>query len=193
MEKPAQQETKPTEEEEGRSARGYFADEDIVGKLVDMVLPAQRQKRVRSMARTDAHSPAVKTLYLAYTKDVHDFSVPYVQCKKDPRDEEDAGAWSLELPPATTELHVVLVPRIHGFGVHTLRPCLTLQGPTVLSHGCFLLTGLLLPSLEDLHIAQCTLAASVDITSDALPWLKHLDITKSVGRLLVLVQQGDVW
>nr|CAB3468865.1 unnamed protein product [Digitaria exilis] len=49
----------------------------------------------------------------------------------------DAGEWSLELPPATTELQVlphwyaVRLPRIHGASVDTLRS-LTLDGLTVL-------------------------------------------------------------
>lgn len=50
----------------------------------------------------------------------------------------------------------------------------------MLRKGCLLLTSLL-PSLEDLHIAQCTLDASIDIMSDAMPRLKHLDITDDVS------------
>jgi hypothetical protein len=39
----------------------------------------------------------------------------------------------------------------------------------------FLLTGL--PSLEHLRIGGCTLAASIAITSDAMPRLRHLDVS----------------
>ncbi|KAF8696348.1 hypothetical protein HU200_037257 [Digitaria exilis] len=161
------------------------------------------EERVRSMARTLRRrcrgDDVVKALHLSYRKDVpmecrhaEDFVaranaaklVLHLQSETDPREQEDADtAWSLQLPPATTELRLVLYsyalrpPRIHGPGVDTLRS-LTLHGPTVLcQQGLLLLTGLLLPSLQDLHIAQCTLATSIDITSDAMPRLKHLDIT----------------
>jgi hypothetical protein len=91
----------------------------------------------------------------------------------------DSGAWCLELPPATTVLHVrpnsyaVRPPHIHGPAVATLR-CLTLKGPTVLGQD-FL--GIKLPSLEVLHIGDCSIAASICITSDTMPRLRHLEIT----------------
>ena len=50
---------------------------------------------------------------------------------------------------------------------------LKLQGLTVLRQD-FLLAAL--PSLEDLFIGDCTLPASIAITSDAMPRLRHLDI-----------------
>jgi hypothetical protein len=55
----------------------------------------------------------------------------------------DAGAWSLQLPPATVELQVL--PFWYA--------------------------------LEDLHIGECTLAASMSVTSDTMPCLKHLRFT----------------
>ncbi|CAL5040204.1 unnamed protein product [Urochloa decumbens] len=94
--------------------------------------------------------------------------------------DENAGAWSLELPPATTELKVVPYsyevrpPHIHGAGVGTLRS-LALVGFTVLRQD-FLLTSM--PSLEDLHIGDCTLPDSIEVTSAAMPRLKHLRITE---------------
>ncbi|CAN6200677.1 unnamed protein product [Urochloa humidicola] len=90
----------------------------------------------------------------------------------------DAGAWSLELPPATTELQVMLFsyvvrpPHIHGGG--TLRS-LALVGPTVLRQDFFHLARM--PSLQDLHIGDCTLPASIEVTSAAMPRLRHLRIT----------------
>ncbi|CAN6162919.1 unnamed protein product [Urochloa humidicola] len=160
------------------------------------------EPRVQSMERTlrrrcrdddrSRRRRTVQTLSLTFRKDVPmecrhaaDFIalagarklLLHVQCARGLPD-EDAGDWSVELPPATSELHVlpywyaVRPPRIHGPGAGTLRS-LTLQGLTVL-HQRFLLTSL--PSLEDLHIGKCTLPDSIAITSDAMPRLKHLDI-----------------
>ncbi|GJN39205.1 hypothetical protein PR202_gb28307 [Eleusine coracana subsp. coracana] len=92
--------------------------------------------------------------------------------------EEDGGAWCLELPPATTELDVlayyyaVRPPHLRGSGVGNLRS-LTLSGLTVLCQD-FLLTEL--PSLEDLRIRNCAIAASINITSENMPRLRHLVI-----------------
>ncbi|TVU08637.1 hypothetical protein EJB05_42048, partial [Eragrostis curvula] len=69
--------------------------------------------------------------------------------------------------------YAVRPPHIRGLGVGTLRS-LTLKGLTVLRQD-FLNTDL--PSLEDLHIGECTIAASIRVTSDAMPRLRHLDIT----------------
>ncbi|CAN6239304.1 unnamed protein product [Urochloa humidicola] len=163
------------------------------------------ERRARSLARTlrrrcrdGAH--AVRTLQLAYRKDVpmecrhaRDFIalagaqklVLLVQWDWDSTGAvvpaaggAGAGAWSLELPPATTELKVMLFsyvvrpPHIHGAG--TLRS-LALVGPTVLRQDFFLAAGM--PSLEDLHIGDCTLPASIEVTSAAMPRLRHLRIT----------------
>jgi hypothetical protein len=90
----------------------------------------------------------------------------------------DSDTWCLELPPATTVLHVrpnsytMRPPLIRGPAVATLR-CLTLKGPTVLGQD-FL--GIKLPSLEELHIGDCSIAVSIHITSDTMPRLTHLEI-----------------
>ncbi|XP_025791941.1 uncharacterized protein LOC112873137 [Panicum hallii] len=179
----------------------------LLGHSTPIGTPSER--RVQSMARTlrrrcrDGSHAAVKRLQLVYRKDVpmecryaDEFIalanaaklVLHLQCDclTAPDDggdgdcgDEDAGAWSLQLPPATTELEVepywyaVWPPHIHGSSVSTLRS-LALVGFTVLRQD-FLLTGL--PSLEHLRIGQCTLPASIDITSGVMPRLKHLDIT----------------
>jgi len=159
----------------------------LLGRSTPIGTPSER--RVQSMARTlrrrcrDGSHAAVKRLQLVYRKDVpmecryaDEFIalanaaklVLHLQCDRltapdgDPGD-EDAGAWSLQLPP----------PHIHGPSASTLRS-LALVGLTVLRQD-FLLTGL--PSLEHLRIGQCTLPASIDITSGVMPRLKHLDIT----------------
>ncbi|RLN13351.1 hypothetical protein C2845_PM09G22430 [Panicum miliaceum] len=175
----------------------------VLGRLTSIGTPSER--RVQSIARTlrrrcrDGSHAVVERLELAYRKDVpmecryaDEFIalanaaklVLHLQCPMlaahdaDPGD-EDAGAWSLQLPPATTELelvphrYAVRPPHIHGSSVSTLRS-LALVGTTVLRQD-FLLT--FLPSLEHLRIADCTLPASIDITSGAMPRLKHLDIT----------------
>uniref|UniRef100_A0A0E0HUR9 F-box domain-containing protein n=1 Tax=Oryza nivara TaxID=4536 RepID=A0A0E0HUR9_ORYNI len=104
----------------------------------------------------------------------------HVQCKRGLPD-EDAGEWSLELPPATIELelglywYAVRPPRVRGPGVTSLR-WLALDGLTVLRPSDFLST-VVFPSLEELHIVDCTLPASIDITSDTMPRLKRLRIT----------------
>jgi len=41
----------------------------------------------------------------------------------------------------------------------------------------FPLAATMFPSLEDLHIGECTLAASMSVTSDTMPRLKHLRFT----------------
>ena len=41
----------------------------------------------------------------------------------------------------------------------------------------FPLAATVFPSLEDLHIGECTLAASMSVTSDTMPRLKHLRFT----------------
>ncbi|XP_066381654.1 uncharacterized protein [Miscanthus floridulus] len=93
----------------------------------------------------------------------------------------DADAWSLQLPPATIELQVLLFwyvvrpPHIHGAGISALRS-LTLLGDTVVRED-FLLAATVFPLLEDLHIGECTLAASMSVTSDTMPRLKHLRFT----------------
>ena len=43
--------------------------------------------------------------------------------------------------------------------------------------GDFPLAATVFPSLEDLHIGECTLAASISVTSDTMPRLKHLRFT----------------
>ncbi|KAG2538672.1 hypothetical protein PVAP13_9NG419870, partial [Panicum virgatum] len=68
--------------------------------------------------------------------------------------------------------YAVRPPHIHGTSATTLQS-LKLQGLTVLRQD-FLLAAL--PSLEDLFIGDCTLPASIAITSDAMPRLRHLDI-----------------
>jgi hypothetical protein len=120
------------------------------------------EERVQSMARTlrrrcaDHH--AIKMLRLVYRKDVA------MECRyaddmialanatklvltphvgKEFLPDADAGAWSLQLPPATVELQVL--PFWYA--------------------------------LEDLHIGECTLAASMSVTSDTMPCLKHLRFT----------------
>uniref|UniRef100_I1Q4Q3 F-box domain-containing protein n=1 Tax=Oryza glaberrima TaxID=4538 RepID=I1Q4Q3_ORYGL len=137
----------------------------------------------------------IETLHIGYRKDVP-FECRYanefvalanasrlelhVQCKRGLPD-EDAGEWSLELPPATTELelglywYAVRPPRVRGPGVTSLR-WLALDGLTVLRPSDFLST-VVFPSLEELHIVDCTLPASIDITSDTMPRLKLLRIT----------------
>ena len=136
-----------------------------------------------------------ETLHIGYRKDVP-FECRYTnefvaladasrlelhdQCKKGLLD-EDAGEWSLELPPATIELelglywYAVRPPRVRGPGVTSLR-WLALDGLTVLRPSDFLST-VVFPSLEELHIVDCTLPASIDITSDTMPRLKRLRIT----------------
>ncbi|KAF0903850.1 hypothetical protein E2562_029944 [Oryza meyeriana var. granulata] len=158
------------------------------------------EPRVQSMERTlrrrcheVGHHHTVKTLQIGFRKNVS-FESRYadefialanasrlelhVQCE--PRiPNEDAGEWSLELPPATTELrlrfywYAVRPPRVHGPGVSSLR-WLALDGLTVLRQ-VFLRT--VFPSLEELHIVKCTLPASIEITSDSMPHLKRLRIT----------------
>uniref|UniRef100_A0A0E0E5K8 FBD domain-containing protein n=1 Tax=Oryza meridionalis TaxID=40149 RepID=A0A0E0E5K8_9ORYZ len=137
----------------------------------------------------------IETLHIGYRKDVpferryvNEFVALanasrlelHVQCKRGLPD-EDAGEWSLELPPATTELelglywYAVRPPRVRGPGVTSLR-WLALDGLTVLRTDDFLST-VVFPSLEELHIVDCTLPASIDITSDTMPRLKRLRIT----------------
>ena len=41
----------------------------------------------------------------------------------------------------------------------------------------FPLADTMFPSLEDLYIGECTLAASMSVTSDTMPRLKHLRFT----------------
>nr|CAB3471269.1 unnamed protein product [Digitaria exilis] len=153
------------------------------------------EPRVQSMERTlrrrcRRHDVAVQTLNLTFRKDdamecryagefiaLANAQKLLVQVSCD-RALTDAGDWSLELPPATTELlllphwYAVRQPRIHGASVDTLRS-LTLDGLTVLGQE-FLHTPM--PSLEDLYIGNCTLPVSIEITSDAMPRLMHLDI-----------------
>ncbi|KAL6603588.1 hypothetical protein ACP70R_043949 [Stipagrostis hirtigluma subsp. patula] len=167
-------------------------------------VPENIQGHAERAARAEhgAHAPpavprrghaAVRSLRLVYRKDVpmecryaDDFitlaNAPkltlHLQCDNGLPD-EGAGAWSLKLPPAIAELQVlphwysVRLPHMHGLGVNTLRS-LTLNGMTMLRQE-FLLTGL--PSLEDLHISECTLDAGIAITSDSMPRLRHLAIT----------------
>ncbi|KAJ1253602.1 hypothetical protein BS78_10G237900 [Paspalum vaginatum] len=161
------------------------------------------EQRLQSMARTlrrrcrDGNQP-VKTLRLFYRRDVamecryaNEFIalanaaelVLHVQCAAcmSPNDDdlEDAGPWSLQLPPATLELQVlpswysVRPPQIQGPGVNNLRS-LTLVGPVTMLRQDFFLTRL--PALEDLHIADCNIDASIEITSDAMPRLRNLRI-----------------
>ncbi|CAN6200676.1 unnamed protein product [Urochloa humidicola] len=155
---------------------------------------ARVQSMWRTLRRRCRRDGSVQTLSLTFRNDVPmecryaaDFIalagarklLLHVQCARGLPD-EDAGDWSVELPPATSELQVlpywyaVRPPRIHGPGASTLRS-LTLRGLTVLRReGGFLLTAL--PSLEDLRIAECTLPDSIAITSAAMPRLKHLDV-----------------
>jgi hypothetical protein len=67
--------------------------------------------------------------------------------------------------------YAVRPPLIRGPAVSTLR-CLTLKGPTVLGQEFLCIK---LPSLEELHIG---IAASIHITSDTMPRLRHLEITE---------------
>ncbi|GJM97601.1 hypothetical protein PR202_ga14537 [Eleusine coracana subsp. coracana] len=156
------------------------------------------EQRLQGMERSlrrrcgEGNHYSVKSLVLFYRKDVpmecryadefialanaHKL-ILHVKCGRELPD-DDAGAWCLELPPATTELQVlpywyaVRPPQLRGSGVSTLRS-LTLKGPTVLCQD-FLLAEL--PSLEHLHIGECTIAASINITSENMPRLRHLVI-----------------
>jgi hypothetical protein len=174
----------------------------------DLSMETPSEERVQSMARTlrrRCHGTAadytIKNLRLVYRKDVamecryvdefialanatklelaphmgaESFSSSLVA--------DAAGDWSVELPPATVELEVqpfcfaVRPPRIHGPGVNVLRS-LTLHGHTVVRKD-FPLAVTVFPSLEDLHIGNCTLAASMTISSDTMPRLKHLRFTE---------------
>ncbi|XP_021305602.1 uncharacterized protein LOC8063797 [Sorghum bicolor] len=169
---------------------------------LSMLVDTPSEERVQSMARTlrrrcADHHHTIKMLRLVYRKDVAmecryaDDMIALANAtklvltphmgKKFSHD-TDAGAWSLQLPPATIELQLlpfsfaVLPPRIHGAGAGTLRS-LTLLGATVVRHD-FPLAATVLPSLEDLHIGECALAASISVTSDTMPRLKHLRFTE---------------
>nr|ACG34515.1 F-box domain containing protein [Zea mays] len=175
-----------------------------VHKEPSMETPSE--ERVQSMARTlrrRCHGTAadytIKNLRLVYRKDVamecryvDEFIalanatklelVPHIGAESFSFSSADeAGDWSVELPPATVELEVqpfciaVRPPRIHGPGVNALRS-LTLFGLVVRED--FPLAVTLFPSLEDLHIGNCTLAASMTISSDTMPRLKHLRFTE---------------
>ncbi|BAS98851.1 uncharacterized protein [Oryza sativa Japonica Group] len=160
--------------------------------------------RVQSMARTLQRrccggGDTVKTLHIGYRKDVP-FECRYaeefvalanatrlelgVQCARGLPD-EDAGEWSLELPPATAELqlrlywYAVRPPGLHGPGVASLR-WLARNGLAVLRPESFLSGGgVVFPALEELHIVKCTLPAGggIDITSAAMPRLRRLIVT----------------
>uniref|UniRef100_A0A0E0K2P2 F-box domain-containing protein n=1 Tax=Oryza punctata TaxID=4537 RepID=A0A0E0K2P2_ORYPU len=158
------------------------------------------EQRVQSMERTlrrrchDGNHHTVDFLRIIYRKDVP-FECKYVskfvalanaprlllhvQCARGLPD-EDAGEWSLELPPATTELklrlhwYAIRPPRVHGPGVNSLRQ-LILNGLVVLRQEYFLDN--VFPSLEELHIVKCTLPASIEITSGSMPRLKRLRVS----------------
>uniref|UniRef100_A0A0E0E4B1 F-box domain-containing protein n=1 Tax=Oryza meridionalis TaxID=40149 RepID=A0A0E0E4B1_9ORYZ len=145
-----------------------------------------------------AAAAAVKTLHIGYRKDVP-FECRYaeefvalanatrlelgVQCARGLPD-EDAGEWSLELPPATAELqlrlywYAVRPPRLHGPGVASLR-WLALNGLAVLRREFLSGGDVVFPALEELHIVKCTLPAGggIDITSAAMPRLRRLIVT----------------
>ncbi|OEL29980.1 hypothetical protein BAE44_0009002 [Dichanthelium oligosanthes] len=128
-------------------------------------VPAERECMARLVELADA--PALEVC---------------AECADNRLPEGGAGAWSLEVPPSTTELTLstsdfaIQLRTIHGLGVSSLTS-FTLEAPPVLRWDT--LAEIRLPSLEDLSITRCTLAASsgMAITSATMPRLKHLRIT----------------
>ncbi|EEE66249.1 hypothetical protein OsJ_22431 [Oryza sativa Japonica Group] len=144
----------------------------VLGNLASLGESSEpRVQSMERMLRQRCHDDGglhdtIETLHIGYRKDVP-FECRYanefvalanasrlelhVQCKRGLPD-EDAGVWSLELPPATTELelglywYAVRPPRVRGPGVTSLR-WLALDGLTVLRPSDFLST-VVFPSLE---------------------------------------------
>uniref|UniRef100_A0A0E0HUS0 F-box domain-containing protein n=1 Tax=Oryza nivara TaxID=4536 RepID=A0A0E0HUS0_ORYNI len=178
---------------------GVLLSMSVLG-LLNSSLGEPSEQRVQSMERTlrrrlhDGNHHTIELLRILYRKDVP-FECKYVtkfialanaprlelhvQCAKGLLD-EDAGEWSLELPPATTQLklrpywYAVRPPRLHGPAVNSLRQ-LILNGMVVLRQE--FLDNVFLPSLEELHIVKCTLPASIEITSGGMPRLKRLRVS----------------
>jgi hypothetical protein len=128
-------------------------------------VPAQRECMARLLELADA--PALEV---------------YAECTDKELPKGAAGAWSLEVPPSTAELTLwtsdfaIQLPTIHGAGVSSLKT-FVLEARLMLRWDT--LAGLRFPSLEDLSIADCSLAAGsgMAITSAAMPRLKHLRVT----------------
>ncbi|CAD6335659.1 unnamed protein product [Miscanthus lutarioriparius] len=108
-------------------------------------------------------------------KDVTRVKYPHVG--KEFLPDADAGAWCLQLPPATAELQVlpfwyaVRPPRIHGVGagVSAIRGHGGERGLPARRHH--------VPIAGGRTHRECTLAASTSVTSDTMPRLKHLRFT----------------
>ncbi|CAD6335654.1 unnamed protein product [Miscanthus lutarioriparius] len=130
-----------------------------IGTEPKYVTIQQRDKLV-----TDILQGLMPGLHPRTWKDVTRVKYPHVG--KEFLPEADAGAYSLQLPPATVEQQVL---RSAPFG-HTV----------VLED--FPLAATVFLSLEDLHIGECTLTASMSVTSDTMPRLKHLRFTDVTVR-----------